>query len=156
MKIADVLAQKPKDTITLWTHQTLPDVMCRFEERRISSVGIVDPEGRPLGLVTDRDALHAIAQHGAQALALPVTQVMRSPPPYCTAEMTVSQAMRRMSNDRLRHLVVMGEEEMLGVVSIGDLVKVRLDDVEVEGRVLREMALGHIAGRPFGSLPHPI
>jgi CBS domain-containing protein len=63
----------------------------------------------------------------------------------CTPDVRVSDALRRMTTDRIRHLIVMREEEMLGIVSIGDLVKVRLDDAEVEGRVLRDIALTHLA-----------
>ena len=77
-------------------------------------------------------------------MSLGVTHVMISPPPMCTPDVRVSDALRRMTNDRIRHLIVMNEEEMLGVVSIGDL-KARIHHAEVEGRVLRDMALTHLA-----------
>lgn len=145
MRIAEVLARKGKGIVTLWPNHKLTDAVRLFDERNVSSVVIVDPERRPLGLVADRDVVHALARHGAQALSLAVTSVMQAPPPVCTTETTVNQAMERMTTDRFRHLVVMHEEEMVGVISIGDLVKIRLDDAEVEGRVLRDMALGRLA-----------
>jgi CBS domain-containing protein len=146
MKIADVLAAKPRGVVTLWTHHTLADAIHLFDERNISSVVIVDPDRRPLGLVTDRDAVRVLALRGGDALAARVVDVMQSPPPLCTPEWSVSQAMSRMTLDRVRHLVVMAEGEMLGVVSIGDLVKVRLDDADVESRVLRDLAFRRLAG----------
>jgi CBS domain-containing protein len=145
MRIADVLATKPKGVVTLWTNHTLAEALRLMDERSVSSVVIVDPERRPLGLLTDRDAVHALAAHGPTALEMGVTHLMSAPPPYCTPDTTVSQALARMTADRVRHLVVVGEEIMLGVVSIGDLVKVRLDDAAIEGNVLRDIALGRIA-----------
>ncbi len=145
MTLAEILAHKGHSVVSLWTNHTLADAVKLFDERGVSSVVIVDPERRPLGLLTDRDVVHAVARHGAAALIMNVTHAMTSPAPACTPEMTVSQAMARMTNNRHRHLIVMDRDAMVGIVSIGDLVKVRLDDAEVEGRVLREMALGRIA-----------
>jgi CBS domain-containing protein len=145
MRISEVLAGKPKGVVTLWTNHKLADAVRLFDERNVSSVVIVDPENRPLGLLTDRDAVHALARHGAGALAMGVTHIMMSPVPSCPPETRITEAMARMTSDRVRHLVVMCEEEMVGIVSIGDLVKVRLDEADLEGRVLREKALGRIA-----------
>lgn len=145
MRIAEVLAQKAPGAVTLWPNHTLDDAVRLCDERHIASVVIVDPERRPLGIVTDRQIIRALARHGASALQLSVTQIMLSPPPACTCDSRVADAMHRMTADRVRHLVVMNGEELAGIVSIGDLVKVRLDEAEIEGRVLRERALGRIA-----------
>jgi signal-transduction protein with cAMP-binding, CBS, and nucleotidyltransferase domain len=145
MTLAEVLAQKGKAVVTLWTNHTLKDAVRIFDERSVSSVVIVDPERRPLGLLTDRDAVHAIARHGPSALAMGVTHVMISPVPSCAPETTVGEAMRRMTVDRVRHLVIMSDDQMSGIVSIGDLVKVRLDEAATEGRVLRDLALSRMA-----------
>ena len=145
MRIAEVLAQKSQSVVTLWPNHTLDDAVRLCDEHHIASVVIVDPERRPLGLVTDRQIIRALARHGPAALQMGVTHVMLSPPPACTPESRVADAMHRMTADRVRHLIVMKGDELAGVVSIGDLVKVRLDEAEIEGRVLREMALGRIA-----------
>ena len=145
MRISEVLAGKPKGVATLWTHHTLADAVRLFDERNVSSVVIIDPEDRPLGLLTDRNAVHALARHGANALGMGVTHVMTSPVPSCTPVTKITQAMSRMTSERVRHLVVMVDDEMTGIVSIGDLVKVRLEEAELEGRVLRDKALGRIA-----------
>lgn len=145
MTLAAILAKKGKTIVTLWTNHNLADAVRLFDERAVSSVVIVDREGRPLGLVTDRDVVHAVARHGASALDLDVTHVMSAPAPSASPQTTVAQAMARMTEQRIRHLVVMDGEGMAGVVSIGDLVKVKLDDAAIEGRVLRDLALSRIA-----------
>jgi CBS domain-containing protein len=145
MTLADVLAAKGRGVVTLRTTQRLEDAIRIFDDRHIAAVVVVDPERRPLGIIPEREAVHAIARHGASALTLGVSHVMISPPPMCTPDVRVSDALRRMTGDRIRHLIVMNEEEMLGIVSIGDLVKVRLEDADMEGRVLRDMALTHLA-----------
>lgn len=145
MRIFEVLAGKPKGVATLWTHHTLADAVRVFDERNVSSVVVIDHEDRPLGLLTDRDAVRALARHGADALNMGVTHVMWSPVPSCTPMTTITQAMSRMTFDHVRHLVVMRDGEMTGIVSIGDLVKVRLEEADLEGRVLRDKALGRIA-----------
>ncbi|MGQ0671929.1 MAG: CBS domain-containing protein [Hyphomicrobium sp.] len=145
MTIVEILAGKGKSVVTLWTNHTLADAVRLFDERNVSSEIIIDPERRPRGIVTDRDAVHAISRHGPSALTMGVTHVMTAPVPACRPDTTVTQAMQRMTTDRRRHLVVMDGDEMIGVVSIGDLVKVRLDDAEVEGRVLRDLAMSRMA-----------
>src|SRR5262245_7226459 len=132
MRIAEVLAAKGRGVVTLWPSRRLREAIELLDRHHIASIVVVDPERRPHGILSDREIIRAIALHGADALDLGVTQVMIAPPPMCTTETRVSDALRRMTFDRIRHIVVMHEEEMVGVVSIGDLVKVRLDDAEVE------------------------
>lgn len=70
---------------------------------------------------------------------------MESPAPSCAPDISVSEAMRIMTDKRIRHLLVVENGRPAGIVSIGDLVKSRLGDYEMESRVLREIALGHLA-----------
>ena len=72
---------------------------------------------------------------------------MQSPVPTCLPGDSVDEAMRRMTSDRIRHLVVMDGGRISGIVSIGDLVKARISDAEMESKVLRDLALGRIAAR---------
>lgn len=145
MKISHVLEGKGTAVATLWTSRSLRDAIAMFEDKSIASVVITDPRGRPLGILTDRDVIRMLAKRGAAALDEVVTLAMRTPPPVCGAGDTVSSVLRSMTEKRYRHAIVMYGERMIGLVSIGDLVKVRLDDAEIEGRVLRERALGQMA-----------
>ena len=119
----------------------LADVLARFDERSISSVVVTDHAARPMGIVTDRDVLRAVARRGPGALQLPAGNVMQSPAPACRAEDTVGDIMHRMTFDRIRHVAVIDDQQLVGIVSIGDLLKSRLQDADFESRVLRERAL---------------
>jgi len=145
MKIRDVLAAKGNSVVSVWSNRVLRDVVRLFDEKTVASVVITDPNGEPMGIVTDRAVIRALSRHGGQALELPVTKVMLHPIPTCTPDDAVSGALRVMTDDRMRHLVVMDADRMVGIVSIGDLVKIRLDDADLERRVLSERALGQMA-----------
>lgn len=120
-------------------------MLTRPDQRNISSLVVTDHIGRPMGLVMDRDVLREIARRGASALHLPARTVMRSPAPTCRLEDTLTQIMRRMTHDRIRHLIVLDELRLIGIVSIGDLMKSKLLDADLENRVLRDRALGRLA-----------
>ena len=145
MKISDVLAAKGPRVVTTWPSKNVSHVLKVFDERNIASLVVTDGAGMPLGMVTDRLVLRALARHGAEALDMTAADVMLAPAPSCTRETPISDALRFMTEERVRHLVVLEDGRMAGLVSIGDLVKARLQDAEMEGRVLREMALGHLA-----------
>lgn len=145
MKIEHVLEQKGSRVETLWNTKSLRDAIAVLDGRNIASIVITDPHGSPLGIVTDRDIIRVLARRGALAMEQRVTEVMATPLPVCDPNDTVSDVLRAMTNDRYRHAVVMRDGQMAGLVSIGDLVKIRLDDAELEGRVLRERALGQMA-----------
>src|SRR5262245_25619459 len=116
MTLAEVLAAKGRGVVTIWTSRTLKDALKLFDDHHIAAVVVVDPERRPLGIIPEREAVHAIARHGENALNLSVSRVMVSPPPMCTPATRVSDALRRMTDDRIRHLIVMDEEVMLGII----------------------------------------
>jgi CBS domain-containing protein len=145
MKISDVLHEKGRHVVTVWPDKHLEQIPRLFEERNIASVVVVDHEGRPLGIVTDREILRAIARRAAAAFADTVAAVMVSPAPTCSGEDTVTAVLRQMTDNRVRHVLVMRNGELAGLVSIGDLVKFRLQDAELENRVLRELALNRLA-----------
>ncbi|MFM1813398.1 MAG: hypothetical protein RLZ98_93 [Pseudomonadota bacterium] len=145
MLIRDVLAHKGTRVIGIWANKSLKDALGLLEERNISSAVVINFENRPIGLVTDRRLLSAVARHEARAFELSVADVMMTPPPTTALETTVAAAMRQMTDERVRHLVVMDGSRLAGVVSIGDLVKCRLDDFEAETKVLRDLALAQLS-----------
>jgi CBS domain-containing protein len=145
VKISDVLADKGAHIVTVWPDKRLDRIPPLFDERGIASVVVADHAGRPIGIFTDRELVRALARHGPAALDFPVSHVMLSPPPACSPEHSVSDVLRQMTENRVRHVLVMRDNAMAGIVSIGDLVKIRLDDAELENRILREMALARLA-----------
>jgi CBS domain-containing protein len=145
MKISDVLAEKGSRVVSVRPGKRVAELPAKFDEQNISSVPVVDATGRLLGIVTDRLFMKALARHGTAMLEYTAADIMQAPAPACTADDTVAHAMRLMTEQRVRHLVVMRDGAMVGIVSIGDLVKWRLQDAELESRVLRDIALGHLA-----------
>lgn len=145
MKVSDILAAKGSRVVTVWPSKPLDGILRLFDERGIASAVVVDAQEHPLGIVTDRGALRQITRRGAEALGMDASRVMETPLPTCAPSTRVSEAMFIMTDRRVRHLVVMDGDRMAGIVSIGDLVKTRLQDAELESRVLREMALGQLA-----------
>jgi CBS domain-containing protein len=145
MRIRDVLADKGGHVVTVWPDRRLDHVTQLFDERAIASVVVIDHGGRPVGLFTDRELVRALARFGVAALELPVGRAMLTPAPWCRPDDTVSDVLRLMTDNRVRHVLVLQDTVIVGIVSIGDLVKIRLDDAELENRVLREMALARLA-----------
>jgi CBS domain-containing protein len=145
VRIRDVLADKGGHIVTVWPDRRLDHVAQLFDNRNIASVVVVDHDGRQMGIVSHRELVHALARYGSAALDLRAGQVMLSPAPSCGLDDTVGDVLRLMTDNRVRHVLVLRDGAMVGIVSIGDLVKIRLTDAELENRVLREMALARLA-----------
>ena len=149
MKIRDVIATKGSRVVTAWPSTRLDEILRLLADRNIASVLIVDHHDHPLGVISDRIIMGELARSGAAALSKTTRQILMDlvddPLPVCALDDTVGKVLRRMTDKRIRHAVVMEDQHIAGIVSIGDLVKVRLDDAEIEGRVLRDIALGHLA-----------
>jgi len=146
MKISDVLAEKGSNrVITVRPGKSVAELPGLFDEHNISSVPVVDATGRLLGIVTDRLFMKALARYGTAMLEFTAADVMQTPAPSCAIDDRVAHAMRLMTEQRVRHLVVLREGALVGIVSIGDLAKCRLQDAELESRVLRDIALGRLA-----------
>lgn len=140
MKIEDVLNSKGGTVKTVSRQATLGFIAELIAGLRIASVVIVDVDRRPLGIVTDRAIIRALAQRGREALELPAAELMESPAPVCAPSDSVSRVLRMMTQRRIRHVLVKESGVMVGIVSIGDLVKHQIKDTELENRVLRDIA----------------
>ena len=144
MLISDVLVQKGPRVETVYPHVRLDQIPRIFDERNISSVIVADLTGKPLGVVTDRLLIQMLARHGRAALQLTAVECMAAPVPTCAPDESIQEALTMMTEQRVRHLLVISDHKMVGVVSIGDLVKYRLRDSDLETRVLRELAYGRM------------
>lgn len=105
---------------------------------RIGSVLIQGPGGRVAGILSERDIVRAFSEHGAHALALPVGQFMTRNVATCGEEDTCASLMERMTEGKFRHLPVVTHGKLVGIVSIGDVVKQRVDEIERESEAMRE------------------
>lgn len=147
MKIRDVLAGKRRGVIAVRPDQPAAALPKMLDAHNISAVAVIGIDGRLRGIVTDKLVLKAMAQRNARLARLTVDDVMQTPAPTCTPDDSVTHAMRRMTDERVRHLLVLEDEHVIGIVSIGDLVKSRLTDAELESRVLRDIAMVQMVAR---------
>lgn len=145
MIIQDVLSHKGADvkTVSRGTRLALiTEILTRFN---IASLVVVDAARQPVGLITERIVTWAIARRGKDALDLVAEEVMERQLPECAPGDSLRHAMRAMTEHRIRHLLVREKGVMVGIVSIGDLVKSHIRNTELENRVLRDIARARMA-----------
>ena len=145
MRVRELLHRKSAQVITITPSTSLGEAARLFLEHRIGGVPVVTKEGELVGFVAEREFVTAVDQTNASIRRREVEIFMRSPAPTCAADDSLQDVMTRMTNHRLRHLVVIDEGRIAGVISVGDLVKFRLDELETETGVLRDYVAAHRA-----------
>ena len=139
MTIAAVLRTKGSEVETITAHARVADAVARLGERRIGALPVV--EGHEIvGIMSERDVIYCLRDHGPGVLDWPVSRVMSSPAITAAPDTDVLAALALMTQRRIRHLPVVEAGEIRGIVSIGDLVKHRLEEAELEVSVLRDYA----------------
>jgi CBS domain-containing protein len=144
MHISDVLAAKGHRVETVSPSQAVRGIPKIFVDRQITSVVVATADGRPVGMITDRHLLTALAHNNGSLGPQFARDIMTSPAPACLPGDDLVAVLKRMTHERVRHLVVMDGDQLTGLVSIGDLVKHRFQDTDLEMRVLRDLALAHM------------
>jgi CBS domain-containing protein len=139
MPVADILHHKGQHVSTVRSIDTLETGIHKLYEERIGALVVLDRWGKLVGMFSERDVLHAFARHGAEALHYEVHELMTPDVTTCTPEDRIDHVMKVMTAHRVRHLPVMDKGQLVGIVSIGDLVKHRLDEKEQEAAVLRDI-----------------
>lgn len=137
MRVRDLLDRKPVTLITVQPDARLAAAIRLLVMHQIGGLPVLDAGGALVGFLDERDVVRTIHERFYSFDHLHVRDVMRRPP-TCDAGETVEQAMWQMTADRQRHLLVMQGERLLGVISLGDLVKSRLEQLETEAGVLRD------------------
>lgn len=137
MTIAAILQNKGKDVVQVGSGETVRAVIALLADRRIGCVPVVDG-GKVVGIFSERDVVRQIASRGAAILEAPVSEVMTSPAQTVEPGMSVLTALSLMTQRRMRHLPVCEGDRMIGFISIGDLVKYRIDRIEAEASALRD------------------
>ena len=141
MTVAAILRHKRTDTLVVAPHTSLLDVATLLSKHRIGAVPVLDGDALA-GIVSERDIIHCLARHGAGALDLKVYDAMTHIVQTTTPQTTVEEAMAAMTAGRFRHMPVMEAGRMTGIVSIGDVVKARLDEQANEVDSLRAYVVG--------------
>ena len=138
MTIARILAGKGRDIVTVLPHNTLRDVVDVLAAKRIGALIVADADGKMHGILSERDVVRAIALHGPDALEDAVTHYMTANVVTSTEDETVHQVVTKMSQGRFRHVPVMKDGRLTGIVSVGDAIKYRLAQIEQEHSALKE------------------
>ncbi len=141
MTIAAILRHKGTAVASVQPHQTVADITGQLASRRIGALPVV-ADGKLVGILSERDIVQALATHGAAALDLPASALMTTKLSTATRGTTVGEAMRMMTDGRFRHLPVLENGALIGIVSIGDVVKARITQQESEVDSLKAYVAG--------------
>jgi CBS domain-containing protein len=143
MKVSDILKAKGTDVMTVRPDETLGTLSHRLRMARVGAL-VVSSDGRTIdGMVSERDLVHCMAERGAACLEVPVDAVMTRRVITCAPDSSVAVVAKTMTANRIRHLPVVEGGRLAGIVSLGDVVKARLDEMELEAGVLRDLAMSH-------------
>lgn len=138
LNIAHILKTKPRGVSTARQEDTIEEVATRLAQRKIGAVVIVGDGGAIAGIISERDIIRLIAAHGEKALGMKAGDGMTRDVKTCTRDCTVEMVMEVMTAGRFRHLPVIEEGALIGIVSIGDVVKHRTAEVEFEVNAMRD------------------
>lgn len=142
MRVRDILRTKGHAVVTTRDDVGVDMIVRRLRSENIGAVVVTDQFGRIEGIISERDIVRALSEHGCEALRLPVRSIMTRPVQTCVPDSKLQDVMATMTIRRFRHVPVVDGDELVGIVSIGDLVKHRLDELETETRVLRDYVIG--------------
>ena len=139
MTVSEILHRKGRHVTTVRSIDTVEAAIGKLHAERIGALVVLDRWGKLVGMFSERDVIHALAQHGAAALGFEVHELMTPDVTTCMPEDRVDGVMGVMTAHRVRHLPVMEKGQLVGLVSMGDLVKNRLDEKVQEAAVLRDI-----------------
>jgi CBS domain-containing protein len=141
MTIAAILAGRDWEVVTVDAGTLVSDAVRLLADKRIGAVPVMDG-GRVVGILSERDVIYHLRSDGSAMLDFPVEKVMTAPAITINRGLTVLAALAMMTKRRIRHLPVVEGERLVGLVSIGDLVKRRIDGIEQEAAAMREYIQG--------------
>jgi CBS domain-containing protein len=136
MRIADVLRTKGGAVATITPETSVSGLLNELALNNIGAMVVVSPDG-VVGIVSERDVVRKLHEHGADLLRLPVAKIMTTMVATCTPADTVDHLSALMTNKRVRHIPVLENGRLVGIVSIGDIVKQRMEELESEQQALQ-------------------
>jgi CBS domain-containing protein len=137
MNVAEILLEKGRDVATILPERTIAEAVDELARRRIGALVVIEGRDRVAGIVSERDVVRSLAQRGAGLLGESVGSIMTREVVTCRETETIDRVMGRMTRGRFRHLPVVEGGRLAGIVSIGDVVKARIEEVEHEAEDMR-------------------
>ena len=142
MLVRHIVSVSGAEVATTRPDATIADAAKLLKERNVGALVITTEDGRLAGILSERDLVRGLPEHGADLLALKVKDRMTAEVTTCTPDDRVDGIMKLMTDGRFRHLPVVEEGKLVGIISIGDVVKSRLEELESETTTLREYIAG--------------
>jgi CBS domain-containing protein len=136
MSIQSILDRNRAEVVTIGPTDTLKSAADQMRAHNIAA--LIVKSGAAVGLISDREIVHAVSRNGERALHMAVREIVTRPTITIAPDDTLKRAMSLMTHHRVRHLPVIANGKLVGIVSIGDVVKHRLEDLETESNVLRD------------------
>jgi CBS domain-containing protein len=136
--VKGILAVKGGNVISIEPTATLAAAVKTLGENKIGALLVLGPDRRLVGILSERDIVRVLAERGAAALDEPLAQVMTRKVVTCSQAETISSIMERMTRGKFRHVPVVEQDQVIGIVSIGDVVKHRVLEIEGESAALRD------------------
>jgi CBS domain-containing protein len=141
MTVRTILAGKGCEVVTIEPAASLNDAVQLLAEHRIGAALILGADRRIVGILSERDIVRVLAERGAAVLDEPVSQVMTRKVSTCNEDETVAAIMEQMTAGKFRHVPVVAQGRLVGIISIGDVVKHRLQEMERESAAMRDYIL---------------
>ena len=138
MNVEHILFDKGREVVTVAPHMNLMDAARTLSDKRIGAVVVSDAGNPVLGILSERDIVRAVAGNGAAALDEPVSRYMTVKVVTCTSRSAINDLMETITTGKFRHVPVVENGRLVGIVSIGDIVKFRVAEIESESQALRE------------------
>ncbi|WP_417247803.1 CBS domain-containing protein [Celeribacter sp.] len=144
MIVGQILGAKTQSqTVTIAPSATIKEAVTLLSEKRIGALVVASAPGKPVGILSERDVVRELGREGPEVLESRVDALMTSKLVTCRKDHSALDVLDMMTKGRFRHLPVMDGGEMVGLVSIGDVVKARLDELAMEKDALEGMIMGH-------------
>lgn len=138
MKLAELLHGKSGQIYKIKSRQNIAEAAIALTENKVGALLVEDDDGQIVGILSERDIVGGMAPHGADLHDVEVAELMTSNLIRCSPQDTVNEAMAMMTDRRIRHLPVFEDDNLVGFISIGDLVKCRIMEVQSEAEALRQ------------------
>ena len=142
MNVASLLNDKTDNLITLKTSNNIKEAIDILSENKIGVIIIVNDKGNLQGILSERDIIRGIGEFGIDAMQSSTERLMTASVQTCTADSSIHSIMKRMTDGRFRHMPVMEDDNIIGMISIGDLVKSRMKQLENEADAMRDYIAG--------------
>lgn len=138
MKVEQILQSKGGDVFSVQDTDTINKAVAVLNEKNIGAVVVQDASQKVAGILSERDVVRRLGERGPEVLEMRVSECMTPDPFTCGAETTVDELMAKMTEKRIRHMPVVNDGALIGVVSIGDVVKRKINQAEEEAKALKE------------------